>query len=309
MKKQLLSALIAFLLLLTLCVFSACDAGTGAPAGNSTGNSIDVTLNGDQISLSDQSAAAVSGSELTITKGGIYTLSGTLNNGKVIVQADKTQNVTLILNSAELSCADSAPIFIKSCKNCYIELAAGTENKVTDGKTYVYPTETDTEPSAAIFSKADLIIQGTGALTVEGNFNNAIASKDDLEIKGGNLTITAANNGLKGKDSVVIKDGIVKVDAVGDAIKSDEDADPTKGFIQIDGGDLTLKAGDEGLQAVTNVTVNGGTIKIVADSDGIKADTAIYIRHGDVDVTCASDGMDAPSVSGSATVNGTEVSY
>ena len=71
------------------------------------------------------------------------------------------------------------------------------------------------------YSKDDLTISGNGTLTVNGNYNNGIVSKDDLKITGGNITVTAVNNGIKGKDSVRIKDGNIKVTAGGDGIKTD----------------------------------------------------------------------------------------
>ena len=89
---------------------------------------------------------------------------------------------------------------------------------MNDGTEYVYDVEAEEEPNAAIFSKDDLVIAGTGKLTVNGNFNNGIASKDDLKITGGDIFVTAANNGIKGKDSLVIANANITVDAVGDAL-------------------------------------------------------------------------------------------
>ncbi len=306
MKRILLSALLAAILLLTV---ASCDDGATTPTPGGDGAKATVTLDGDKITLSDTTAGTVDGSDLLITKGGTYTLSGKLNDGRITVEVDKEINVTLILSGAELNCSDSAPIFVKSAKNCYIELADGTTNKVVDGDTYVYGNALETEPNAAIFSKCDLIIQGSGALEVTGNFNNGIASKDDIEIKGGNLTVKADNNGIKGKDSVTVAGGNVNVEAAGDGIKSDDDKDPAKGFVQIDGGVLTLKTADEGIQATTNVHINGGTVKIESESNGIKANIAVAVNSGSVEITCASDGFDAPSVKGSATVNGETVTH
>jgi len=302
MKKWLLVILAS---VLALSLLSACSS----PDAPADGASATVTLDGETITLSDASAGKVEGKTLTITKGGTYTVSGTLTDGRIVVEVSKEINVTLVLSGASLSCSDSAPIFVRSAKNCYIELADGTSNTVSDGAEYVYENALETEPSAAIFAKCDLIIRGSGALTVNGNYNNGIASKDDLEVKSGNLTITAKNNGLKGKDSVVIKQGEIKVDSVGDAIKADQDNDPAKGYVMIEGGNLTLKAGDEGLQAKTSVTVNGGSITIEAESNGIKADIDVKLNAGNVTVTCGSDGVDCPSISGSLTVNGEKVSY
>ena len=62
--------------------------------------------------------------------------------------------------------------------------------------------EGEDEPNAALYSKADLTINGTGALTVEGNYRHGVNSKDDLVVTGGTLTVTAKEDGLRGKDCV-----------------------------------------------------------------------------------------------------------
>ena len=61
------------------------------------------------------------------------------------------------------------------------------------------PKRRKTARTACIFSHDDLTINGSGALTVTGNLNDGIHSKDDLIITGGNLSVTAVNDGLKGK--------------------------------------------------------------------------------------------------------------
>ena len=61
---------------------------------------------------------------------------------------------------------------------------------VSDGKSYVFANPTEDEPNAAIFSKADLTIYGGGSLTVTGNFNDGIASKDGLIIASGTIAVT-----------------------------------------------------------------------------------------------------------------------
>ena len=48
------------------------------------------------------------------------------------------------------------------------------KNIITDASTYVYEDATTDEPNAAIFSKDDLKIDGTGSLTVNANYNNGI---------------------------------------------------------------------------------------------------------------------------------------
>ena len=59
----------------------------------------------------------------------------------------------------------------------------------------------------AIFSKADLTLNGAGLLTVTAQAGHGIVSKDDLVLTSGSYQITAAGHGLSGKDSVRVASG------------------------------------------------------------------------------------------------------
>ena len=134
-----------------------------------------------------------------------------------------------VLDGVSVTCSDSAPIYVKQADKVFLTLADGTTNTVTDGATYTLADGED-EPNAAIFSKSDLTINGAGALTVTANYKNGIASKDDLVITGGTITVTAVNDGLRGRDSVAICDDAFVINAAqGDGIQYTE-----KGWVSID---------------------------------------------------------------------------
>ena len=164
----------------------------------------------------------------------------------------------LVLKGADLTCSTSAPLHaIKSADKTMITLAEGTENSVTDGTSYIFDDTEAQEPNAAVFSKDDLTINGSGSLTVTANYNNGIASKDDLKITGGNITVDAANDGLKGRDCIGIKAGTVTVNAGGDGLQATNDEDTEKGYISIEGGVFNITAGTDGIQAQTTLAING----------------------------------------------------
>lgn len=220
-----------------------------------------VTLNGSSIQVSG-GGAAVNGSVLTISKAGTYVLKGELTDGQVIVDAGKEDLVKLVLNGATLACSNSAPLYIKQADGVILTLAEGTLNTLTDGETYAFAAGED-EPNAALFSKQDLTINGTGVLTVTARYNNGITSKDDLVIVNGEISVTSAHDGIRGKDSVSILGGTITVTAEGDGIKSNNDTDADKGWIALDGGTFTIEAGNDGIQAETALAVTGGSYRIV----------------------------------------------
>lgn len=207
---------------------------------------------------------------LTITSGGTYVLNGTLSNGQIIIQSNDTNVVRLVLNGVDITCKESAPLYVESAEKVVVSLEEGTTNRFTDGQTYTANTE---EPDSAIFSKDDLTFNGTGTLEVQANYQNGITSKDDLRIMEGTFIVNAVNHGIKGKDMVAIKNGVFQVTAGGDAIKSTEDTEQTKGFVNIEEGTFTLTAGQDGIQGENNVQILGGTYEITTNGGSENGET------------------------------------
>lgn len=237
----------------------------------------EIVLNGDSITFGG-TGAAVQGSTVTITEAGTYIVSGSLDDGAVVVDTDGV--VHLILNGAEIHCADSAPIYIKNAEKTVLTLAEGTENTVTDGDNYVYSDAEAEEPNAAIFSKDDLTINGSGSLTVGANFNNAVTCKDDLKVMGGTLDLHAPDDGLMGRDMVAVQNGTVTIEAGGDGIKS-TNTDDSRGFVAIQDGTFNITAGTNGIQAHSAVLIGGGVFTLVTGGGSANSSTANGDRMGD----------------------------
>ena len=222
-------------------------------------SAVKITLNGDSVTADDKNVE-VDGSKVTITGAGTYVLSGTLSDGQIVVDSDDKDSVRLVLNGAEITCSNSSAIWVKDGETI-ITLADGTENTLTDGAEYTTDSEDD-EPKAAVYAKDDLTFNGSGSLTVNGNYKNGIQCKDALKFVSGTYTITAANNGLVGKDSVSVKDGSYTITSGGDGIKSTNTDETDKGYVIIDGGTFTITAEGDGIQAETLLRVNDGDFTI-----------------------------------------------
>lgn len=231
-----------------------------------------ISLNNSSIEV-DGNCAKSNNNTVTISQAGTYVLSGTLSDGQVIVEAGENDNVQIVLNNAHLTSNSSSPLYVKSAKNVYLTLAENTANTVSDASEYVFENETDDEPNAAIFSKSDLIINGSGSLSVTGNYNNGIRSKDDLKIVDGTILVTSKDDGIIGKDSITVRTGNITVNAQGDAFKSTNAEDTSKGFIIIDGGNYTITSGSDGFQAETALIVNAGTFDITTNGGSANAST------------------------------------
>jgi hypothetical protein len=220
-------------------------AGTSIVLGNSS------TVSG--------SGATVSGSTVTITAAGTYSVKGTLADGQIIVNAGDKDNVYIILSGADISSSSSAPIYIENADKAVIWTAEGTENHLASTAA---AAEAGAEPDAALYSKADLVISGTGSLSVESTNNKGIVSNDDLKIQNGSMEVTSAADGIKGKDSVEITGGTISVNAKGDGIVSDNATDAGKGYILIEGGKISITSGEDGIQGEINTLIKNGDITI-----------------------------------------------
>jgi len=241
----------------------------------------------------EQTLITLGSEDVLIDSAGVYVLQGILEDGQVIVDTEDDQRVQLVLNGVYIKNLDSAAIYIKNANTTVITLAEGTINTIIDGETYVFDDEETDEPSAAIFSKDDLTINGSGTLKISANYNDAIVSKDDLIIANGNIEIDAIDDGLVGKDKVVISAGTIMIESEGDGIKSTNDSDLEKGFVAITGGDITIATQADGLQAETDIIVLDGRITVNSGDDAFNSNNSIEIDGGNIEITSGDDGIHA----------------
>ena len=220
-----------------------------------------IELQNNSINFSGN-GANVNGSIITITKAGTYLVSGKLDDGQIIIDSDKNSTVNLVLNGANISCSNNSAIHSKQAKETKLTILDGSVNKVTDGSEYNVDSADTDAPTACIFSKDDLTIEGTGTLYVSGSYNDAITSKDILTVNEGIILISSVDEGMIGRDAVVIKSGDIKIISEGDGIKSTNDEDAAKGYITIDNCILNIVAGTDGIQAETDLTINNGSFSI-----------------------------------------------
>lgn len=232
-------------------------------------NTISVAFADGGVKIGGEGASA-EGETVTISKAGTYILSGTADNGRIIVDADKNSEVKLVFNGVNITCSDNAPIYISKAKKVYMTLNDGTENTLTDSKSYSLGEE-DSNVDGCIFSKTDLTINGSGTLNVTANYKHGIVSKDDLVITDGTLNVTAASTAVEGKDSVKISGGKFTLSAGSNGIKSTNTEDTGKGFISITGGTFSIVSNNDAIEAETVLTVEGGSFDITTGGGSANA--------------------------------------
>lgn len=233
-----------------------------------------ITLEGAS-AVVDGSGAAFADGDIVITAGGAYLLTGSLDDGTVIVEVSSDEKVQLVLDNASVVCADGPAVYVKNADKVLITLEDGSVNTFSDGTTYA-----SDEANACVYSKDDLTINGGGSLTVKGGFNNGISTSNDLKIVSGDITVNAVNNAVKGKDSVSIGGGSVTVISDDDGIKCDNDTETGEGTFFMGGGTLSITAADDGITAITSITVTGGKISFSVGDKTTNCDGVVSIADG-----------------------------
>lgn len=322
-KYHILSIIISAALLAG-CLSACGESGTATGGSSSVENTAATVTGGDAttIALSGQSATATgTGAEVTdgvvtITAGGTYVVTGTMTEGRILVNAPK-EEVTLVLQDASITCSTGSPLYVYKSKATTLYLPEGTDSTLTDGTDYTfsdsYSSAEEEEPNACLYSKSDLVIAGSGSLTVNANYNNGITGKDTLFIQKASVTVTAVNHGINGKDSLTIKDADITVTSGGDALRSTNDSDPTLGYLVITGSALKLTAGEDGIQAETTLTISGGTATVTTaggagqsisddtSAKGLKAGTQVTVTGGTFQLNCCDDAIHS---NGDVTISG-----
>ena len=342
MKKRygFMALLIALILTLTtLTVFGETEtaAATAASADLSeyfsdrdlsgewsAAEAVSIAFNGDGAACAS-STVTVEGGTVTISAAGTYVLSGTLNDGSVVVNVGDDDKVQLVLNGVDITASDTAAIVVENADKVFVTLAEGTGNALTSA---AFDEESDVD--AAVFARDDITFNGTGALTI-ASAKHGIVGKDDVKFASGSYTIAAESRGIDANDSIRIADGSFTVSSGKDAVRCKNSEDAAKGYIVIFDGSFDLTAGGgaangaqhsqgmmgfgrqassasegnsssiKGIKASGDVTILGGAFNVDAADDAFHSDADLTVSGGTIAAASGDDGMhanDALTISG-----------
>lgn len=250
----------------TTALFSDRDKEIGYDETTSVG----ITL-ADSTASCESPDVSINGGTVTIKNEGTYVLSGELSSGQIIIDAEKTDKVQLVLSGVNITCATSATIYVKQADKVFITLATDTKNTLSNSAEYVAIDDNDID--AVIFSKDDLTLNGLGTLTVNAVFGHGIVSKDSLVFTSGNYVIDSASHGIGGKDNVAIADGSFTITSEKDGIHAENKDDTTLGAIYIGGGTYAITAQTDGLDAASTLQIDGGTFSLTTGGGSVNSST------------------------------------
>lgn len=312
--------------ILSVLLLSSCDKKNTASVITSSGGKADTSVSTDNMDFDfsnkdteydyDESEATVikeSEDAVKITAAGTYVITG--RHSSITVSAPDSAKVRIILKNATVQNSSGPAIYVTAADKVFITAYKDTVNTVSDGSTYSSDFD-GTNVDGAVFSKADLTLNGEGTLNVTGSYKCAVVSKDDLIICGLTLNAKSLGSAIEGKDCVKSKDATVTVTSSGDGIKSTNSEDTARGFVYIESGLFNITAAKDGIQAETLVKLSGGEINVTSGGgapekvssggagrapfessssddeesiNGIKAGTLILADGGSITVSSADD--------------------
>ena len=226
--------------------------------------------------------------EVLISAEGVYVLSGSGTDASVIIEADKKAKVQLVLDGVNITNTDRPCIFARKAGKVFITTALATESNLA--VTGIFDKSGKTKMNAVILSKADLVLNGGGSLTVTST-EHGISSKGSVKITGGTVTVNAERNGIKAKSAIRIANGDITVNTGNDGLQVKDNSDSTTGFVYMIGGSLTVNCVDDAIHARYQIEVDGGTLNLTG-REGLES-TLVTINGGDFTILASDDGINA----------------
>ncbi len=225
----------------------------------SENGAIIIKLEGDTASASDKSVI-IDGSTVTITKNATHIVSGTLNDGSLIVAAEDTAKLQIVLDNVNITGTDSAPLYIKTADKVFVTLVG--ESTLSSGESFKQIDESNID--ATVFSKQDITFNGEGVLNISAPAGHGIVSKDDLVFTGGVYNIVSASHAVDANDSVRVKKASITADSGKDGIHAENNDDTAKGFVYISSGSFNIECEGDGISAGSYVQISDGEFNILA---------------------------------------------
>ncbi|MBQ6056113.1 MAG: carbohydrate-binding domain-containing protein [Treponema sp.] len=275
-------------------------------------------------------------------------ITGTAATGGVKIQTNSSYTTNVILNGASITSSNYPCLDITKGGDAVITLT-GT-NTLTDGRVYgtgygdFYTTDSSlagtytsggdvyeycdsgsvqsegSNNKGTIYCKGNLLIEGTGSVTITEAYKSCIAAKGVLTINGGTFNLTSTGKaGLSGDCAVIINDGSITFTGSGavsssacrkaTGIKtndSDDGSEYSSAYVTINGGSLNFTTSyGKGISAPV-VTIAGGThtITVKSPTQKVTDTSSSYLDANGIltteTVSFAPQGIDA----GTVTVSG-----
>lgn len=212
------------------------ESGGFAQSDETFDNECTVEL-GETVSIRGKGAWFENGS-LSVTEGGVYNISGNLNDGALYIESDEP--VRLVLKGFSADNPNGAAIICKKGR-LSIESASNFANNLTA-----------TVSDAAVYADGELEFCGAGILTVKNKSGGGIYSGEELTISDCSLSVISGATAISSKAKIAINSGRVKIEGAGGL--------ESGGRAEINGGRVFINAENFGIRASEESIINGTAV-------------------------------------------------
>lgn len=241
---------------------------------------------------------------VTITRPGVYRLSGKLSKGQISIDLgeeakdDPSAVVTVILDNADVTCTVAPALIFYNVYECDREFVSFDDDENPDYEASPYVDTADAGAKVILAENSQNTFTGSHVARIYKpgtekklhKYDGAFYSKMTMSISGddtGALNIVADNEGLDSELHLTILGGNINITAQNDGINTNED---NVSVTCVAGGDLTINAGlgaeGDGIDSNGYLVVTGGSVTAAASDHsmdgGIDAAMPILIDGGAV---------------------------
>ena len=275
-------------------------------------NLSDLTYEGEGVEINE--------TQIKITQGGDFTVSGTLSDGNIIISTK--EKVKIRLSGAKITSSNNPCIFVEDADKSYITLTDGTENYLI----------AENSEDGAIYSKENLEIKGDGSLNIESSAGHGIKASDNLNIENGVISINATSDGIHINDTFKMTGGTVNITSINDGIDCESivnisagtinietngtpientqtrtetaEETPRRGMWEMDEADVEFEKSTKGINAEWMMVISGGEINVNSASHAIHCQDEIEITGGKFSLSSKYD--KGISAHGNLTISGAD---
>lgn len=287
-----------------------------------TSDASSITFNEDSVEIEGNGLASTENT-VTISQPGTYVVTGSSSAYTIDVNVNSEGDVKIILEGVSLTSENGPVITVSEASATY--MITETDSSLTCSG------ENSEGETAVIMSHDDLILSGSGTLTLNGE-EDGIKANDACMIEDANLNITVGDDGINVNDALEIAGSSVTVTSNGgyangtntnktgfegekpsgnpmggsfmdESNEESEDDDTKAKGIKCDGiiyigssSTVNVDASDDALHSNDTITIDSGTLTLSSGDDGIHADNTLTIEDGTITVSQSYEGLEAKDI-------------
>lgn len=241
------------------------EAGDPTHSADSTDATEDVTssltLDGRRYTfVGNADDIRVEDAEFIFRQSGIFRVSGTLTEGSLVVDADETAVVHLILDGLSVTSGKKAPICVLRAAAVIIECAEGSVNLLEDVSSA--HVSHDAYQTSVLFADGNLRLCGSGSLVLSGKRQYGLTCTGRAVMDGASLTVSAPEDALLIGQDFSCRAGRICVTEATNGIRvaasKTDTASPSHGTLAVTGGEIVVRCRETALVSTHAITVTGG---------------------------------------------------